>query len=129
MPLPDRTFRLYLLASATALAGDVAIFLGLLRLNLDAPLAASAGYVVGIIIHWYASTRLAFIGSRSITGSARHLAKTLFLVSAFAGLMTTCTVAVCSAWAGLDPLAAKAVAVAASFEVTYLLRRHIVFAT
>ena len=52
----------------------------------------------------------------------------MFVVSAFVGLGITTAIVGLGSRQGLDPRIAKAVAIAVSFQATYLLRRRVVFA-
>ena len=47
-------------ASVVAVAADFALFLALVALGLDAPVAASAAYVLGGVVHWVVSSRAVF---------------------------------------------------------------------
>ena len=78
-------------------------------------------------MHWILSSRLVFddVAER---GLARTKQKALVLTSAFIGLGLTVGLVALAPCFGVDPRLAKLVAVAVSFQTTYLLRRTIVFA-
>ncbi len=117
----------YLAASVVALGCDLACFLLLLQAGAPPAPAAASGYCLGIAVHWLISSRKVFIGSVAATGPARTRQKVLFVGTAMIGLaVTTGLVAVTSAL-GVDPRAAKLLAVGASFIVTWLLRESLVF--
>lgn len=124
----DRKYVRYGLASVVALGGDVALFLILLAVGFSAALSASFGYVVGIVIHWLISSRLVFAEGAARSSSARKRQKALFLGSALIGLALTTAIVAFGRMAGLMPPVAKAIAIGVSFQVTYLLRKLIVFA-
>ena len=74
------------------------------------------------------SSRKVFVGSLADSGSARTRQKALFVVSALIGLaITTAVVGLITALHG-NPQLAKLLAIGASFMVTWLLRKHMVFA-
>ena len=118
----------YLAASAVALGFDMGSFLLLLALGLHAAPAAALSYSLGIVVHWFISSRAVFITGVAERGPARTRQKALFVVSALVGLALTAGVVGLGAALGLDPRLAKMIAVGVSFTATYLLRARIVFA-
>lgn len=126
--LLERTFIRYGLASLIALAGDVGLFLALLRGGLTPAMASAPAYGVGIAIHWFISARLVFAAGAAPRGPERIRQKGLFVGSALVGLALTTGIVALGSLVGLLPLAAKLVAVAVSFQTIYLLRKAIVFA-
>ncbi|MFK4004539.1 GtrA family protein [Qipengyuania sp. NPDC077563] len=121
-----RLFR-YGLASIAALAADMSIF-SILIFLLTPPIAASAAaYSVGIVIHWLLSSRTVFTNKVAVDGAYRTRQKALFVASAMVGLALTATIVGAGDAVGVDPLAAKLVAIALSFSATWLLRSRIVF--
>ena len=118
----------YIVASAGALAVDLALFMAALGLGVAAVAASAGGYCAGIAAHWLLSSRAVFSGSLAEAGRARVRQQALFLGSALAGLLTTMAIVGAGTLAGLDPRIGKAVAIAVSFQLTYLLRRRVVFA-
>jgi putative flippase GtrA len=131
VPLLDRLRRVtlvrYALASVAALAVDMGMFLGLLRIGVPATPASAAGYAVGIAVHWLASSRVVFNGHLADAGLARTRQQVLFVASALVGLVLTTGVVGVLSGLGLDPRLAKVAAIIASFAVTWLLRQRIVF--
>lgn len=117
----------YLAASIGALAVDVGAFLGLMALGMAAGPASALGYSLGIAAHWLLSSRAVFSDTVAARGRERTLQKTLFVISALAGLALTTAIVTFGARAGFDPRAAKLVAIAASFALTYVLRARVVF--
>ena len=117
----------YLGVSAIALAADLACFWLLLTGGTTAAAASAVSYSVGILVHWAISSRAVFIGRLAVRGVARGRQQALFLISALAGLGLTIGIVGFGPLLGLAPLVAKAVAIAVSFQATYLLRRHVVF--
>lgn len=117
----------YILASVGALAVDLGTFLALLSASVP-PVAASAlGYGVGIVVHWILSSRKVFAGHVASSGIERTRQKAMFVLSALIGLGVTMLIVGATSAAGLDPRAAKLVAIAFSFAVTWLLRKRVVF--
>ncbi len=118
----------YVGVSAAALGVDVGVFLSLIAGGMVASLASGLGYSFGIIVHWFLSSRMVFGGQLADNGTARTKQKGLFVASALLGLGLTMLIVGISAAAGFDPRIAKAVAIAVSFNITYLLRKAVVFA-
>ena len=120
------TWLRYLGASVLALGADLAIFFSMVAGGV-APVAASvAGYCVGIAVHWLVSSRLVFADTVA-TGRARTGQKSLFLVSALAGLTVTAGIVAAGGWVGLSPMVSKMLAVGVGFQLTYWLRKSVVF--
>ena len=117
----------YLLASAGALAVDVGAFLALLSLAVPAATASAAGYALGILAHWLLSSRAVFADGVAARGRGRARQKALFVGSALVGLGLTTLIVGTGEAAGLDPRAAKLIAIGASFATTWLLRSRVVF--
>jgi putative flippase GtrA len=122
-----RYFR-YVAVSAAALGVDMALFLTLIAGGVLATLASGLGYCLGIFVHWFLSSRFVFGAQLAEDSAARNKQKGLFVGSALLGLGLTMLIVGVSAAAGFDPRAAKIVAIAVSFNVTYLLRKVVVFA-
>ena len=89
--------------------------------------ASALGYSLGILAHWLISSRAVFQDGLAADGRARAVQKTLFVISALAGLALTTLIVTLADGAGIDPRLAKLAAIVVSFQTTYLLRRHIVF--
>jgi putative flippase GtrA len=117
----------YIAVSGGALGVDLGVYFVGLSMGIAAALAAAIGYLAGVAFHWILSSRLVFddVAER---GLARTKQKALFLTSAFIGLGLTVAIVAVATRYGLDPRLAKMVAVAVSFQTTYILRRTIVFA-
>lgn len=118
----------YFIASAGALALDTAIFLGCLQAGIAPVAAAGTGYSSGLALHWLLSSRAVFSGSLAEKGAQRRQQQALFIGSALAGLAITMAIVGAGSALGLDPRLAKLIAVAVSFQTTYLLRKNLVFA-
>lgn len=118
----------YLVASAGALGLDMAVFMAGLAVGADPMAAAAAGYAAGIGAHWLLSSRTVFSGSLAEKGRARRQQQALFLGSALIGLALTTAIVGAGSLVGADPRLAKVIAIAVSFQATYLLRRKVVFA-
>lgn len=118
----------YLGASAVALGFDMASFLVLLALGLAAAPASALSYSLGIVVHWFISSRAVFTAGVADRGPARTRQKALFVASALVGLALTAAIVGLGDAAGLDPRLAKIAAVGVSFAATWLLRARVVFA-
>lgn len=118
----------YVAASGASLAVDVLCFLALIGGGMPAPLASAIGYGVGVLAHWLLSSRAVFGETLAEPGRARQRQQALFVTSAAIGLATTVAIVFAGEAVGLDARVAKLVAVATSFQLTFLLRRRIVFA-
>ena len=117
----------YIAVSGGALGVDLGSYLIGLSMGIAAALAAAIGYLAGVVVHWILSSRLVF-DDVAESGLARTKQKALFLTSAFIGLGLTVAIVAVATRSGLDPRVAKLIAVAVSFQTTYILRRTIVFA-
>ena len=117
----------YLFASVGALAVDMGCFLALLSAGMWPASASAVGYCLGIVAHWLMSSRAVFADTVAERGVARTRQKALFVISALIGLALTSGIVWAGDASGLDPRAAKLVAIAVSFTVTWLLRSKIVF--
>ncbi len=121
------TYARYIMASALALAADLSLFMMLLEMGLQPIPASMAGYTAGLVVHWVISSRLVF-AEQAVRGPQRTRQKALFVISTLIGLALTTLIVGTGSHFGLDPRLAKLVAVAISFQTTYLLRRSVVFA-
>jgi len=117
----------YIVASAGALGVDMAVFIGALALGSEPVTAAATGYLSGLVAHWFMSSRAVFAGQLADKGAQRRQQQGLFLGSALVGLGITMGIVGLGHALGADPRLAKLAAIAISFQVTYLLRRKIVF--
>lgn len=131
LPMLDRlrqvTLVRYILASVGALAVDMGAFLALLAAGVPAMAASAIGYSAGIVAHWLLSSRKVFADQVAQGGMARTRQKAMFVISALIGLGLTTAIVGAATLAGVDPRAAKLVAIVASFAVTWLLRKRVVF--
>lgn len=122
------TYARYIMASATALAADLSLFLTLLHLGTQAVLAASAGYCAGLFVHWMISSRFVFPNQVRPFVGQRRKQKAMFVASTFIGLGLTGLIVGMAGPLDIDPRLAKLVACAVSFQAIYLLRKNVVFA-
>ena len=125
--LSDIRFLRYFGASVGALAVDVSAFFAALALGMAAGPASALGYSLGILAHWLISSRAVFHDGVAAAGRQRTVQKAFFVLSARAGLALTTLIVTLADRAGIDPRAAKLVAIVASFALTYALRAQIVF--
>ena len=123
----QQVFFRYLVASVGALSVDVGIFLILLKLSTAPATAAVIGYCAGILAHWLLSSRKVFFDISRTQGGARNKQKALFVGSALIGLAITYAIVQAGSMTSIDPRIAKLVAIAISFQTTWLLRRFWVF--
>ncbi|PHR16556.1 MAG: polysaccharide biosynthesis protein GtrA [Sphingopyxis sp.] len=116
----------YLLASVVSLAFDVALFMVLVAFMVDPGWASAAGYSAGIVVHWFISSSFVFPG-KARGGAALHLQRLGFIGTAVLGLGITVSMVSGLSSAGVQPVMAKAAAVAVSFFAVYLTRKYGVF--
>ena len=121
------TWARYLLVSGFALAADIGSFLLLLDAGAPTLVASAAGYSLGIVVHWAMSSRAVFADAVAEKGAARTRQQAQFFGSALAGLGITQAIVGVAADAPRREWRCR-VAVAVSFQLTYLLRRRVVFA-
>lgn len=126
--LRNWTYLRYILSSAGALAVDMSLFMALFHLGVFPAAASAIGYMSGIAAHWLLSSRAVFADNVAQRGRGRDRQKALFLGSALVGLAITTLTVGGGDLAGLDPRLAKLVAIAISFQATYLMRKKVVFA-
>ncbi|MEO6040851.1 MAG: GtrA family protein [Croceibacterium sp.] len=125
--LGDQRLIRYGLASIGALAVDMGSFLSLLALDMWPAAASALSYSLGIVAHWLLSSRAVFADLVAERGTRRTRQKALFAGSALVGLALTTAIVWAGDRAGIDPRAAKLVAIAVSFACTWLLRSQVVF--
>ena len=118
----------YIAASAVALGFDMGSFLVLLAVGMHAASASALSYSLGIVVHWFISSRAVFVAGVAERGPARTRQKALFVASALIGLALTAGIVGLGSTIGVDPRLAKLAAVGVSFVATWLLRARIVFA-
>lgn len=118
----------YLGASVVALGFDAGSYLILLAIGIPPAAAAALSYSLGILVHWFISSRAVFTVGVAERGRARTRQKALFVASALIGLALTVGIVGLGAAIGIDPRLAKLAAVGVSFVATWLLRARIVFA-
>lgn len=122
------TYARYVMASATALAADLSLFMTLLHVGMAAAPAAAISYCLGLFVHWMVSSRVVFPNQLRPFASQRRKQKLLFVASTGVGLAVTTAIVGTSGTMGLDPRIAKLIAAALSFQITYILRKTVVFA-
>jgi putative flippase GtrA len=122
------TYFRYLIVSVSALAVDMGLFLLLLQAGMASIAASASGYSVGILVHWFLSSRKVFHDRVSERGSnERTQQKAMFVMSALMGLIVTTVIVGLGDYMGLDPRIAKLAAIAVSFQLTYFLRNILIF--
>jgi putative flippase GtrA len=117
----------YLAVSALACAVDFIVTIAMTNAHTSAFIAAAAGYLLGLAMHWSLSVRFVFPREVAANGAERRRQVTLFMLSGLVGLCATVAiysgVMMMGGWAP----AAKALAIAVSFVLVYLFRRHLIF--
>jgi putative flippase GtrA len=122
------TYMRYLAVSVTALGIDLGLFLILLQTGMNSVAASAIGYSVGILVHWFLSSRKVFQDRVSDRGTAeRTQQKAMFVMSALLGLVTTMAIMALGEWLVIDARISKLVAIAVSFQLTYVLRNILIF--
>jgi putative flippase GtrA len=124
----DRIYTRYLGASAASLGVDFATFMAALSAGVPPALAAAFGYAAGILCHWLISSRIVFVGRVAADSPGRRQQQALFLLSALVGLGITTAIVGLGSRYGIDPRIAKGIAIVVSFQVTYVMRKKVVFA-
>jgi putative flippase GtrA len=124
----DRLYQRYVAASAIALGVDFAIFMLALQVGTPPAAAAAIGYLAGVICHWLISSRAVFVGRVAEKSADRWQQQVLFLGSALLGLAITTAIVGLGSRLGVYPLVAKIAAIGVSFQVTYVIRKKVVFA-
>ena len=120
---PAAQFFWYTIVGGTAFLCDFVFFLGLLRIDVNPVVAAAAGFVVGALVNYVLSLRLAFVGGRyGVSGEFIRL----FGV-ALVGLGLTTLLVWVFLELGLGPISAKLLAVVIALVWNYLGRRMFVF--
>jgi putative flippase GtrA len=120
-------FSRYFVASVLALGVDVAtLYLLMLAFAIGPDVAAAGGYLVGVVVHYWASRR--FVFSAGWLDHTRLAEFGAFLATGIGGLLLTFGIVhLLAARLGFPVLAAKGAAVAVSFVVVYLVRASLVF--
>lgn len=127
LALLNLQFFRYLFASVAALAVDVGAFVAMLEASVNAMAASALSYSLGIIAHWFISSRTVFGDNVRAKGDGRTVQKALFVTSALAGLALTAIIVGLGDYLAIDPRIAKLAAIGVSFIVTWVLRKNIVF--
>lgn len=120
-------FSKYLIASAIALAVDMALFIQLIAMKATPAVASALAYSVGIAVHWALSSRVVFNGRVARGRGARAAQQAQFVVSALTGLAITTGIVAGGSYLGLDPRLAKLAAVGVSFLAVWHIRNRYVF--
>lgn len=117
----------YGVVSIAALAADFSVYIALFSAAVAASLAGVAGYAVGMVVHYFLSSRFVFKTQGSRKSERRRFVE--FLLSGLVGItLTGFIIAIATAVFGVAPIAAKIVAAAVSFAAVFAIRRLVVFA-
>ena len=116
-----------MVASATGTVIDLGSFLLLFRYGVPAVGAAIAGYVLGMVAHWFVSSRYVFADRLAVPGLARGGQQVLFAASAGVGLLLTAGIVAAVQNSGGDPRLGKLLAMLVSFACVFLIRLIWVF--
>lgn len=122
------TYLRYVAVSAVALGLDTSTFLLLIGGGMPPVAASGIGYTLGIAAHWTLSSRAVFADKLAPSERGRRAQVLMFVLTALVGLGLTMAIVGTGHALGLDPRVAKLIAIAISFQSTWLLRRRIVFA-
>ncbi len=123
----DRPAVRYGVISAMCLAVDTSATLLLIGWATAPWAAASAGYLLGLVLHWGLSRRFVFCSEAAPAGGARSRQAVVFFAAGLIGLAITAGVVHLGVIAGLSAAVAKAVAAVISFTATWALRRFVAF--
>jgi len=116
----------YLIASIVSLAFDVALFMVLVAVKMDAAIASALGYSAGILVHWLISSSFVFPGKKR-DGAALQFQRVGFIATALLGLAITVGIVKGMTAMGFLPVVAKGAAIFVSFFAVYFTRRFGVF--
>ena len=117
----------YGVVSIAALAADFGVYIALFSAAVAASLAGIAGYAVGMVVHYFLSSRFVFKTQGSRKSERRRFVE--FLLSGLVGItLTGFIIAIATGAFGVAPIAAKIVAAAVSFAAVFAIRRSVVFA-
>jgi putative flippase GtrA len=120
-------FSRYTLVSGFALVFDFAVYFLVAAGGTRPAIAGAVGYACGLVFHYLLSVRYVFDVEAAHKGQSRLFAE--FVLSGLAGMAITALVIAVAVDVGHMPLlAAKVLAVGASFLVVFALRRGVVFA-
>ena len=119
----------YVLVSGAAFCVDFSIYWMLLKPVQFAALAAVGGYVAGVVVHYFLSSRIVFarqLQARGVASEAPVVAK--FFAAGGTGLVVTALcVGILADGMGVAPLLAKLVATGMSFVCVFSALRFFVF--
>jgi putative flippase GtrA len=117
----------YGVVSVGALAADFSVYIALFSAAVAASLAGVAGYAVGMVVHYFLSSRFVFKTQGSRKSERRRFVE--FLLSGLVGItLTGFIIAIATGAFGVAPIAAKIVAASVSFAAVFAIRRSVVFA-
>jgi putative flippase GtrA len=117
-------FGLYLVVGGLSFLGDLGSFVLLMSGGMTVLWASAASFVVGCVINYFLSTRLAFRGGRF----GRSMEVGSFLAVALIGLgLTTTLMYMLTGWARLTGVVAKVITVPIVLMWNFLGRRFFVF--
>ena len=117
----------YFVTSLLALACDLLVYTGLLRIGLIAAAAGAIGYLAGLCLHYRLSASWVFPDPARRRRALPTFAK--FAASGLMGLIMTTTVIGGLTMSGISgAFPAKAVAVGLTYIAVFLVRRRYVFA-
>lgn len=119
----------YVAVSGAALCVDVSVYWLFLKVVHYAFVAATGGYVFGVLAHYLMSSRIIFrhrFDKRGVVEEAPTLAK-FFAAGASGLIVTAIVVGVLADVIGVHPMLAKLAAAGCSFFVVFLSLRLFVF--
>ena len=119
-------FTLYLAVSMIALGVDVGVLYALVLWTAMAkPLAGALAYAAGLVVHYELAVSKVFVFRRYL--GKRPIEFALYAITGAAGIAISAGIIWIGTWLDASLWASKAVAVAVSFVVTYLVRRRALF--
>ncbi len=114
----------FLQAGLAAFALDIAVFLLALAAGILAAPAAALSYAVGALLHGLLCNRTVFVEHTATISQLRARQQHMFFASALIGLAVTYAMVALLTGAGFSPLAARVIALVASFHASFLIRRR-----
>lgn len=121
------TFLRYLAVSAVCLLFDFGLFMAMVRAGVPTVVAGAAGYLSGAVLHYVLSVKHVFVWADRRFSDSRPAEAMFYVASASIGTgLTTLTIfLLLKAFPETSAAASKAVAMAVSFSVVYLVRSKI----
>lgn len=114
----------YLGVAAVGLAVDIALFLVGIKLGMLPVYAAAFAYSIAALTLGWLCSQAVFAHHSATLSQLRHRQKMMFLKASLFGLIVTMGTVLIGTTLGMTPLAAKALAIPLSFNLSFIFRRR-----